>query len=157
MTQIELYDVVGGVTSIRSVPILESYGSPTALELQDGLPLGAFLAPVASCKDALAAALETLEPCEPLLLFLSSSSLGCSFALQPELSGKQKASTTTYLGGFGTMPFSRTFHRLCPHRGYYIGIEDLVAPGPHGTTIHLSLHCFTAHLLCCVLYVVQLP
>lgn len=62
--QIELYDVAGGVTSVRTVPILEMHGSPTALDLQDALPLGAFLAPVASCKDALASALETLEPCE---------------------------------------------------------------------------------------------
>ena len=64
LVQIELYDVAGGVTSIRTVPILELHGSPTALDLQDALPLGNFLAPVASCKDALASALETLEPCE---------------------------------------------------------------------------------------------
>lgn len=49
---------------MRSVPILETYGSPTSVELQDALPLDAFLAPVSSSKDAIASALESLEPCE---------------------------------------------------------------------------------------------
>ncbi len=73
MLQIQLFDVAGGVMSIRSVPILEMQGSPTPVDLQDALPLEAFLAPVASCKDAIAAALETLTPCEPEMFSACSS------------------------------------------------------------------------------------
>lgn len=65
--QIELHDVgTPGRPSVRSVPILaEGGGPPTPLELQDALPLKAFLAPIAACKDNLIAAIEALEAQEP--------------------------------------------------------------------------------------------
>ena len=65
--QIELHDVgTPGRPSVRSVPLLaEGGGPPTPLELQDALPLEAFLAPVAACKDNLVAAIEALEAQEP--------------------------------------------------------------------------------------------
>lgn len=63
--QIGLYDVVGRVARVQYVPILEEDGAPTPLELEDALPLGALLAPLATHKDGIAAALEALEPDPP--------------------------------------------------------------------------------------------
>ena len=66
--QVELHDVgAPGAPSVCCVPILAEGGDgpPTPLELQDALPLEAFLAPVAACKGSLVAAIESLEAQEP--------------------------------------------------------------------------------------------
>ena len=66
--QVELHDVSKpGRPTICCVPILAEGpgGAPTAVELRDALPLGAFLAPIAACKDGLVAATEALEAQEP--------------------------------------------------------------------------------------------
>lgn len=62
--QVRVYDIMGGVTSVRSVPILASHGAPTAVDLHDALPISPFLAPASEAKEAIAAALEALEPGE---------------------------------------------------------------------------------------------
>jgi hypothetical protein len=54
--------VLGKVPTVVHVPLIEEEGAPTPLELEDALPLGSLLAPVAASKDAIAAALETLAP-----------------------------------------------------------------------------------------------
>ena len=55
------------IPGVHYVPILEEGGAPTPLDLEDALPLSSLLAPVAEQKDAIAAALDTLqaEPYEP--------------------------------------------------------------------------------------------
>lgn len=61
--KIGLYDVQGPIPVVKNVfipPDLEEDGLPVALE--DAMPLLSFLAPVDTCKDRIAAALETLRP-----------------------------------------------------------------------------------------------
>ncbi|AQK86237.1 sec23/sec24 transport family protein [Zea mays] len=61
--KIGLYDVQGPIPLVKNVfipPDLEEDGLPVALE--DAMPLLSFLAPVDTCKDRIAAALETLRP-----------------------------------------------------------------------------------------------
>ncbi|KAL6841473.1 hypothetical protein ACP4OV_028616 [Aristida adscensionis] len=61
--KIGLYDVQGPIPVVKNVFIpleLEEDGLPVALE--DAMPLLSFLAPVDTCKDRIAAALETLRP-----------------------------------------------------------------------------------------------
>ena len=65
--QVGLYDVQGRVPIVHRVALVEDEsGSPVAVDLQDALPLDALLAPVASCKEAIASALDTLQPEAPL-------------------------------------------------------------------------------------------
>ena len=76
--QVDLYDVSGPHgASMRAIPLLEERGAPTPVDLQDALPLSAFLAPVAESKEALSAAVEALEPSEA----------GRSCALHPSACG----------------------------------------------------------------------
>lgn len=89
-SQIELYDVQGSMPSVRYVHLREeAKGAPTSLALEDALPLQHLLAPVATCKDSIAAAVDALQPSEAALQSThASSSLGpCSFgaALQAVL------------------------------------------------------------------------
>ena len=66
--QIELYDVQGSVPSVKYVCLREeAKGAPTPLALEDALPLQHLLAPVASCKESIAAAVEALQPDEAAL------------------------------------------------------------------------------------------
>ncbi|AQK93496.1 sec23/sec24 transport family protein [Zea mays] len=61
--KIGLYDVQGPIPLVKNVfipPDLEEDGLPVALE--DAMPLLCFLAPVDTCKDQIAAVLETLRP-----------------------------------------------------------------------------------------------
>lgn len=49
--------------AVKYVPLMDFGGaSPTLLELEEALPLESLLAPVASCKEAISAALESLQP-----------------------------------------------------------------------------------------------
>ena len=88
--QVHLYDVgsLHGGLSMRAIPLLEEAGAPTPVALQDALPPAAFLAPVAARKEALAAAIEALEPCEPgarnpqVLVACAGTMLTLSGALQ---------------------------------------------------------------------------
>lgn len=66
--QLGLYEVApGGGVSVRYVQLLEEDAAPTAMELEDALPLTALLAPVGKAKDAIVAALDSLqaEPFDP--------------------------------------------------------------------------------------------
>jgi len=68
--QVSLYEVgpsdAPGRATVRHVRLSEEGEAPTAVELQDALPLEALLAPVGACKDAIVAAVDTLLP-EPFL------------------------------------------------------------------------------------------
>ena len=65
--QVGLYEVGGALPGVRYVPIMEEGGGPTALDLEDALPLANLLARLPEHKDAIAAALDSLQP-EPFLL-----------------------------------------------------------------------------------------
>jgi hypothetical protein len=61
--KIGLYDVQGPIPVMKNVFIYpESEDSAAPIELEDVMPLSSFLAPVDTCKDRIAAALETLRP-----------------------------------------------------------------------------------------------
>ena len=61
--QIGLYDTQGPHTSLKYVHISGNpKGPPTALGLEEALPLPHLLAPVGSCKEGIAAAVDSLEP-----------------------------------------------------------------------------------------------
>ncbi|KAK9823450.1 hypothetical protein WJX72_002854 [[Myrmecia] bisecta] len=62
--KVGLYDLQGAAPVALHVALLASSeeDAPTALDLADALPLEALLAPVATCKDTISAALEGLEP-----------------------------------------------------------------------------------------------
>ncbi|RID53956.1 hypothetical protein BRARA_G01314 [Brassica rapa] len=60
--KIGLYDVQGPVPVVKNVFIPPDAESKLPLELEDAMPLLQFLAPVETCKDRIAAALETLRP-----------------------------------------------------------------------------------------------
>ncbi|KAK4771985.1 hypothetical protein SAY86_013760 [Trapa natans] len=57
-----LYDVQGPVPVVKNVFIPPEADSTLSMELEDVMPLLQFLAPVDSCKDRIASALETLRP-----------------------------------------------------------------------------------------------
>lgn len=59
--QIGLYEVGDSIPRVSHVPILEEDGAPTPLDLEDALPLTSLLASVAEQKDAIAAAIDTLQ------------------------------------------------------------------------------------------------
>eukprot|EP00897_Mesotaenium_endlicherianum_P000760 jgi/Mesen1/10685/ME000009S10481 len=60
--KIGLYDLQGSVPVVKHVPIPELPDGGFSLELQEVMPLQAFLAPVDANKDHIGAALETLRP-----------------------------------------------------------------------------------------------
>jgi hypothetical protein len=60
--KIGLYDVQGPIPVVKNVFIPPDGESSLSLELEDVMPLLQFLAPVETCKDRIAAALETLRP-----------------------------------------------------------------------------------------------
>ncbi|CAN6842013.1 unnamed protein product [Brassica oleracea] len=60
--KIGLYDVQGPIPVVKNVFIPPDAESKLPLELEDAMPLLQFLAPVQTCKDRIAAALETLRP-----------------------------------------------------------------------------------------------
>ncbi|XP_010542560.1 PREDICTED: protein transport protein SEC24-like isoform X2 [Tarenaya hassleriana] len=60
--KIGLYDVQGPIPVVKNVFIPPDADSRLSLELEDVMPLLQFLAPVETCKDRIAAALETLRP-----------------------------------------------------------------------------------------------
>uniref|UniRef100_J3M7N0 Sec23/Sec24 trunk domain-containing protein n=2 Tax=Oryza brachyantha TaxID=4533 RepID=J3M7N0_ORYBR len=87
--KIGLYDVQGPIPVVKNVfipPDTEEEGLPVALE--DAMPLLSFLAPIDTCKDRIAAALDTLRP-------TSSWERGAASGQEPD---------TVLLGGrgFGT-------------------------------------------------------
>jgi hypothetical protein len=60
--QLGLYEVSpSGGASVRYVQLLEDDVAPTALELEDAVPLAALLAPVGEAKESIVAALESLQ------------------------------------------------------------------------------------------------
>ena len=60
--QLGLYEVnPSGGASVRYVQLLEDDIAPTALELEDAVPLSALLAPVGEAKESIVAALESLQ------------------------------------------------------------------------------------------------
>ncbi|XP_010557420.1 PREDICTED: protein transport protein SEC23 [Tarenaya hassleriana] len=60
--KIGLYDVQGPIPVVKNVFIPPDADRRLSLELEDVMPLLQFLAPVHTCKDRIAAALETLRP-----------------------------------------------------------------------------------------------
>ncbi|XP_078433788.1 sec23/sec24 transport family protein [Wolffia australiana] len=60
--KIGLYDVQGAIPVVKNVFIPPDSDAKLAVELEDAMPLLSFLAPVETCKDRIAAALETLRP-----------------------------------------------------------------------------------------------
>ena len=61
--QIGLYDPQGPHTSLKYVHISDkAKGPPTALGLEEALPLPHLLTPVGSCKEGIVAAIDSLEP-----------------------------------------------------------------------------------------------
>lgn len=61
--QIGLYDCQASQPSIKYVHISgETKGPPTSLGLDEALPLSHLLAPVGTCKECIAAAVDSLEP-----------------------------------------------------------------------------------------------
>lgn len=57
-----LWDLQGEVPAVRQVALVEGGESPTPLELEEALPLEALLAPLATCKGQIGAALDLLQP-----------------------------------------------------------------------------------------------
>ncbi|XP_059627638.1 protein transport protein SEC23 D [Cornus florida] len=57
-----LYDVQGPIPVVKNVFIPPDLEGTLAIELEDVMPLMSFLAPVETCKDRIASALETLRP-----------------------------------------------------------------------------------------------
>lgn len=64
LMQVGLYDIHGKLPVVKYVPLLDAGKgqSPTSLELGDAMALEDLLAPVGHFKDAIAGALEGLEP-----------------------------------------------------------------------------------------------
>ncbi|XP_068656731.1 protein transport protein SEC23 D-like isoform X2 [Aristolochia californica] len=60
--KIGLYDVQGPIPVVKNVFIPPDTDASLPFELEDAMPLFSFLAPVDTCKDRIAAALETLKP-----------------------------------------------------------------------------------------------
>ncbi|XP_074294931.1 protein transport protein SEC23 D-like [Silene latifolia] len=57
-----LYDVQGPVPVVKNVFIPSESDGTIQMELEDAVPLFSFLAPVETCKDRIASAIETLKP-----------------------------------------------------------------------------------------------
>ncbi|XP_071697944.1 protein transport protein SEC23 D-like isoform X2 [Rutidosis leptorrhynchoides] len=57
-----LYDVQGPIPVVKNVFLPEDSDGTLSMELEDAMPLFSFLAPVETCKDRIASALETLRP-----------------------------------------------------------------------------------------------
>ncbi|KAK9122802.1 hypothetical protein Sjap_012404 [Stephania japonica] len=57
-----LYDVQGPVPLVKNILIPQDSDETISISLEDVMPLISFLAPVETCKDQIAAALETLKP-----------------------------------------------------------------------------------------------
>ncbi|CAI9105648.1 OLC1v1004624C1 [Oldenlandia corymbosa var. corymbosa] len=60
--KVGLYDVQGAVPVVKNVFIPPDSDGSLPIDLEDVMPLSSFLAPVDTCKDRIAAALETLRP-----------------------------------------------------------------------------------------------
>ncbi|XP_043701372.1 protein transport protein SEC24-1 [Telopea speciosissima] len=60
--KIGLYDVQGPIPVVKNIFIPPDMDGTLQIELEDAMPLSSFLAPVETCKDRIAAALETLKP-----------------------------------------------------------------------------------------------
>ncbi|KAL6005289.1 Protein transport protein S23 D [Asimina triloba] len=60
--KIGLYDVQGPIPVVKNIFIPPDMDGTVPIELEDVMPLQSFLAPVETCKDRIAAALETLKP-----------------------------------------------------------------------------------------------
>ncbi|XP_072970567.1 protein transport protein SEC23 D-like isoform X2 [Typha angustifolia] len=60
--KIGLYDVQGPLPVVKNIFIPPDSDGRLTIDLEDAMPLLSFLAPVESCKDRIAAALETLKP-----------------------------------------------------------------------------------------------
>ncbi|CAA6660666.1 unnamed protein product [Spirodela intermedia] len=60
--KIGLYDVQGAIPVVKNVFIPPDSDAKLPVDLEDAMPLLSFLAPVETCKDRIAAALETLRP-----------------------------------------------------------------------------------------------
>ncbi|CAA2959279.1 transport SEC24 [Olea europaea subsp. europaea] len=60
--KIGLYDVQGAIPVVKNVFIPPDSDGNLAMDLEDVMPLFSFLAPVDTCKDRIASALETLKP-----------------------------------------------------------------------------------------------
>ncbi len=60
--QIELHSIrADGRLSRRLVPLIEDGEEPTPVDLRHVMPASDFFAPIESCKEAISAALETLQ------------------------------------------------------------------------------------------------
>ncbi|KAF5819682.1 putative sec23/Sec24, trunk domain, sec23/Sec24, helical domain-containing protein [Helianthus annuus] len=57
-----LYDVQGPIPVVKNVFLPADSDGTLSIELEDAMPLFSFLAPVETCKDRIASALETLRP-----------------------------------------------------------------------------------------------
>ncbi|XP_024987172.1 protein transport protein Sec24-like At3g07100 isoform X1 [Cynara cardunculus var. scolymus] len=57
-----LYDVQGPIPVVKNVFLPQDSDGTLPIELEDAMPLFSFLAPVETCKDRIASALETLRP-----------------------------------------------------------------------------------------------
>ncbi|KAK9682110.1 hypothetical protein RND81_10G051200 [Saponaria officinalis] len=57
-----LYDVQGPVSVVKNIFIPSDSEGTIQMELEDAVPLSSFLAPVDTCKDRIASAIETLKP-----------------------------------------------------------------------------------------------
>lgn len=60
--KIGLYDVQGPIPVVKNIFIPPDLEGTVPIQLEDAMPLLSFLAPVDTCKDRIAAALETLKP-----------------------------------------------------------------------------------------------
>ncbi|XXG62785.1 hypothetical protein AAC387_Pa05g1092 [Persea americana] len=60
--KIGFYDVQGPIPVVKNIFIPPELDGTIPIELEDAMPLLSFLAPVETCKDRIAAALETLKP-----------------------------------------------------------------------------------------------
>ncbi|XP_042511224.1 protein transport protein SEC24-like isoform X2 [Macadamia integrifolia] len=60
--KIGLYDVQGPIPVVKNIFIPPEVDGTLQMELEDAMPLSSFLAPVETCKDRIAAAIETLKP-----------------------------------------------------------------------------------------------
>lgn len=60
--KIGLYDVQGPIPVVKNIFIHPDSDKTMSIELEDVMPLFSFLAPVETCKDRIASALETLKP-----------------------------------------------------------------------------------------------
>ena len=109
--QIGLYETGGAIPAVRYVPIAEEEGAPTPLDLEDALPLTSLLTPVTEHKEAIAAALDTLqaEPFEP--------SPGAGAAAPPPLAERPSpdptAESSNWVSRLRAVDF-RVFHSCVP-------------------------------------------